>query len=163
MEGQPPAPVERTSRWSQWFARLTAPQTRRVALLLVLVATAAFGGLDTVNKQVTPFKPGEEFNDGEYTVTVDRARLVDDLKGPTARPKPGMKYLGVVTILRNDGTVPGRLRDQLDLRDVKDGRVLRRLPLSRRFGDPKSRARGSPSNWCSPGRCRIRLHSRSSR
>ena len=84
MEGQPPAPVERTSRWSQWFARLTAPQTRRVALLLVLVATAAFGGLDTVNKQVTPFKPGEEFNDGEYTVTVDRARLVDELKEPTA-------------------------------------------------------------------------------
>ena len=120
MEGQPPAPVEQTSRWSQWFARLTAPQTRRVALLLVLVATAAFGGLDTVNKQVTPFTPGEEFNDGEYTVTVDRARLVDELKGTYGPPKPGMKYLGVVTTLRNDGTVPGRLRDQLDLRDVKE-------------------------------------------
>ncbi len=26
----------------------------------------------------------------------------------------------MVTILRNDGTVPGRLRDQLDLRDVKE-------------------------------------------
>ena len=120
MEGQPPAPVEPTSRWSQWFTRLTAPQTRRVALLLVLVATAAFGGLDTVNKQVTPFKPGEEFNDGEYTVTVDRARLVDDLTGTYGRPEPGKKYLAVVTILRNDGTVPGRLRDQLDLRDVKE-------------------------------------------
>jgi len=120
MEGQPPAPVERTSRWSQWFARLTAPQTRRVALLLVLVATAAFGGLDTVNKQVTPFKPGEEFNDGEYSVTVDRARLVDDLTGTYGRPEPGKKYLAVVTILRNDGTVPGRLRDQLDVRDVKE-------------------------------------------
>ena len=119
MEGQPPEPVERTSRWSQWFARLTAPQTRRVALLLVLVATAAFGGLDTVNKQVTPFTPGEEFNDGEYTVTVDRAKLVDELKGTYGSPKPGMKYLGVLTTLRNDGTVPGRLRQQLDLRDVK--------------------------------------------
>jgi hypothetical protein len=119
MEGQPPATVERASRWSQWFARLSAPQTRRVALLLVLVATAAFGGLDTVNKQVTPFNPGEEFNDGEYTVTVDRARLVDELKGTYGNPKPGMKYLGVLTILRNDGTVPGRLRNQMDLRDVK--------------------------------------------
>jgi hypothetical protein len=119
MEGQPPATVERAGRWSQWFARLSAPQTRRVALLLVLVATAAFGGLDTVNKQVTPFNPGEEFNDGEYTVTVDRARLVDELKGTYGNPKPGMKYLGVPTILRNDGTVPGRLRNQMDLRDVK--------------------------------------------
>jgi hypothetical protein len=100
------------------LARLSAPQTRRVALLLVLVATAAFGGLDTVNKQVTPFKPGEEFNDGEYTVTIERARVVDELKGTYGSPKPGMKYLGVLTTLRNDGTVPGRLRDQLDLRDV---------------------------------------------
>src|SRR5215217_4021434 len=120
MEGQPPAPVERTSRWSQWFARLTTSQTRRVALLLVLVATAAFGGLDTVSKQVTPFKPGEEFNDGEYTVMIERARVVDELKGTYGSPKPGMKYLGVLTTLRNDGTVPGRLRDQLDLRDVPE-------------------------------------------
>lgn len=120
MEGNPPAPVEPTSRWSRWFARLSAPQTRRVALLLVLVATAAFGGLDTVNKQVTPFKPGEEFNDGEYTVTIERARVVNELKGTFGSPKPGMKYLGVLTTLRNDGTVPGRLRDQLDLRDVPD-------------------------------------------
>src|SRR5215218_2819925 len=31
-----------------------------------------------------------------------------------------MKYRGVLTTLRNDGTVPGRLRDQLDLRDVPE-------------------------------------------
>jgi hypothetical protein len=120
MEGNPPAPVERTGRWSQWFARLSAPQTRRIALLLVLAATAAFGGLDTVNKQVSPFKPGEEFNDGEYTVTVERARVVDELKGTYGSAKPGMKYLGVLATLRNDGTVPGRLRDQMDLRDVPE-------------------------------------------
>lgn len=118
MEGQPPAPVERTSRWGRWFARLTAAQTRRVALLLVLVTTAAFGGLDTVNKDVTPFAPGDEFNDGEYAVTIERARVVDELKGTFANPKPGMKYLGVVATLSNNGTVSGRLRDQLDLRDL---------------------------------------------
>ena len=162
MEGQPSAPVERTSRWSQWFARLTAPQTRRVALLLVLVATAAFGGLDTVNKQVTPFKPGEEFNDGEYTVTVDRARLVDELKGTYGSPKPGIKYLGVLATVRNDGTVPGRLRDQMDLRDVKgqSSSAPSGIATVRRS---RTSGRGSPSNWCSPGRCRIRLPSRSSR
>jgi hypothetical protein len=115
--GQPPVPVERASKWSQWFARLTSTQTRRVALLLVLVATAAFGGLDTVDKHITPFKAGEEFSDGEFTLTVERARLVNELKGTIASAKPGKVYLGVVATLRNDGTVPGRLRDQLDLQD----------------------------------------------
>ena len=118
MEGQPPVPVERANRWSLWFARLTSAQTRRVALLLILVATAAFGGLQTVDKQVTPFKAGEEFSDGEFTVTIERARVVDELKGTYGSAKPGKVYLGVVTTLRTDGTVPGRLRDQLDLRDV---------------------------------------------
>jgi hypothetical protein len=89
-----------------------------VALLLILLATAAFGGLQTVDKQVTPFASGEEFSDGEFTVTVERARVVDELKGTYGTVKPGKVYLGVLTTLRNDGTVPGRLRDQLDLRDV---------------------------------------------
>ncbi|WP_234835021.1 hypothetical protein [Mycolicibacterium stellerae] len=119
--GQPPVPVQQTNRWSQWFARLTSAQTRRIALLLVLAATAAFGGLQTVDTQVTPFKPGEEFSDGEFMVTIDRARLVDELKGTYGTAKPGKVYLGVVATLRNDGTVPGRLRDQLDLREVSGG------------------------------------------
>jgi hypothetical protein len=118
--GRPHVPVERTNRLSHWFARLTSAQTRRVALLLVLVATAAFGGLDTVDKQVTPFKPGEEFSDGEYTITIERARFVDELKGTFAAAKPGKVYLGVVATLRNDGTVGGRLRDEIDLRDLPD-------------------------------------------
>ncbi len=112
-----------------------------MALLLVLVATAAFGGLDTVDKQVTPFNPGEEFSDGEFTVTVDRARLVDELKGTYGTAKPGMMYLGVVTNLRNDGTVPGRLRDQLDLRDV---------PQKEFFGAFRFRD-GSPIQTLGPG------------
>ncbi|MGZ6779703.1 MAG: hypothetical protein ACXVGO_11985 [Mycobacterium sp.] len=43
----------------------------------MVVVTAAFGGLDTVDKHVVPFAPGDEFGDGEYTLTVERARLVD--------------------------------------------------------------------------------------
>ncbi len=124
MDGRPAAPVERRTRWSDWFARLTSRQTRRVVLLLVLVATAAFGGLDTVNKQVTPFSPGEDFSDGEFTVTVERARLVDELKGTYGSAKQGMKYLGVVATLRNDGRVPGRLRDQLDLRGLPEAKFF---------------------------------------
>jgi hypothetical protein len=139
--GQPPVPVERPSRWSQWFTRLTSAQTRRVALLLVLVATAAFGGLDTIDKQVTSFNAGDEFSDGEFTVAVDRARFVDELKGTYGSVKPGMMYLGVVTKLRNDGTVPGRLRDQLDLRD---------LPQKEFFGAFRFRD-GSPIQTLGPG------------
>jgi hypothetical protein len=126
---------------SHWFARLTSAQTRRVALLLVLVATAAFGGLDTVDKQVTPFKPGEEFSDGEYTITIERARLVDELKGTFASAKPGKVYLGVVATLRNDGTVAGRLRDEIDLRDLPDKEFVGTF----RFRD------GSPIQTLGPG------------
>ena len=122
--GQPPVPVERASRWSVWFARLTSAQTRRVALLLVLVATAAFGGLDTVNKHITTFKPGDEFSDGEFTLTIERARLVNELKGTFANAKPGKVYLGVVVTLQNDGTVPGRLRNLLDVQDPSENEFV---------------------------------------
>ena len=46
-----------------------------------------------MDKRVTLFKPGEDFNDGEFTITVERARLVNELKGGghTIGPaKPGI-------------------------------------------------------------------------
>jgi hypothetical protein len=52
-----------------------------------------------------------------------------------------MMYLGVVTELRNDGTVPGRLRDRLDLRDV---------PQKEYFGAFRFRD-GSPIQTLGPG------------
>ena len=119
MEGQPPVAVERTKRFGQRFAGFSFGQAWRLVLFVAVVVTAAFGGLDTVDNQVTPFKPGEEFSDGEYTLTIERARLVDELKGTYGTAKPGKVYLGVVTTLRNDGTVPGSLRDELDLRDLQ--------------------------------------------
>ena len=96
---------------------------RRLFFLVVLVATAAFGGLDTVDKSVTMFKPGEKFSDGEFTITVERARLLSELHGGSGvvgPAKPGRRYLGVVATVQNDGTVPGRLRNELDLRDHPD-------------------------------------------
>jgi hypothetical protein len=120
MEGQPPASVERTNRVRQWFANLSFSQMGRLLVLAALAATAAFGGLDTVDKGVTPFAPGEEFSDGEFTLTIERARLIPDVKSGSrtiASAQPGKIYLGVVATLRNDGTVPGRLRNEFDLRD----------------------------------------------
>jgi len=86
------------------------------------VAVAAlFGGLDTVNTGATPFRQGETFDDGQYSVVVDGASLLREVRGGgrTLGPvRPGKRYLGVVATLGNDGTVPGRLRDEIDLRDV---------------------------------------------
>ena len=141
MEGQPPVPGEPTRGLWQRFAHVRPRTIGRLALFVVIVVTAAFGGLDTVDKQVTPFKPGEEFSDGEYTLTVERARLVDELKGTIASAKPGKVYLGVVATLRNDGTVPGRLRDELDLRDRPDKEFVGAF----RFRD------GSPIQTIGPG------------
>ena len=76
-----------------------------------LAVTAAFGGLDTVDKRVTEVAAGKAFSDGEFAVTVDRAWLVPR-SGPgtvVARAQPGQPLTWrVVTQLRNDGTIPGR-------------------------------------------------------
>jgi hypothetical protein len=96
---------------------------RRLFLLIALVATAAFGGLDTVDKRVTVFKPGEEFNDGQSVITVERARVVNEVKGGghTVGPAtPGRHYLGVVATVKNTSTVPARLRNEFDLLDRRD-------------------------------------------
>ncbi|KUI10336.1 hypothetical protein AU190_19500 [Mycolicibacterium acapulense] len=121
MGGEPPVPVPRTHRVAQRLSRLNVAQIRRTVLLLVLVATAAFGGLETVDKQVTPFKVAEEFSDGQFTLAVERARFVRELKGGLATigaAEPGKVYLGVVATVDNTGTVPGGLRDLLDLQGL---------------------------------------------
>src|ERR1700754_3996227 len=140
--GQPPVAPRPTDRVKHWFAGLA--EMRLLILLVVLVVTATLGGFDTVDKRVTLFKPGEQFNDGESTVTVERARLVDVLKGGghTLGPaKPGMRYLGVVATVQNNGTVPGRLRDELDLQGQPDQEF---------FGVYRNRD-GSPIQTLGPG------------
>lgn len=141
MQGQPPVPAERTRGLRQRFADLKIGTIGRLALFVVVIVTAAFGGLDTVDKDVTPFAPGDEFNDGQYTLTIERARLVDALKGTIASARPGKVYLGVVATPRNEGTVPGRLRDELDLRDLPNKEFVGTF----RFRD------GSPIQTLGPG------------
>ncbi|WNG90062.1 hypothetical protein C6A87_013570 [Mycobacterium sp. ITM-2016-00317] len=105
----------------RWLASRKVSQWWRAALVVILGVAALFGGLDPVDTKATPFTPGEEFSDGQFTVTVDRARLVDEIRGGgrvVGTAKPGRRYLGVVATLRNDATVPGRLRNELDVRDV---------------------------------------------
>ena len=91
--------------------------------MLLLALTAAFGGLDTVDKRVTDVETGKPFSDGEFTVTVDRASLLSEIRAGhrvIARAESGHRYLAVVTLLRNDGTIPGSILRQLDLQDEPD-------------------------------------------
>lgn len=124
MDTQPaqPAPAPgRRALAQQWFAQRRVSQWTKGAVVAILAVAALFGGLDRVDTRATAFAPGEEFSDGQFGVTLERARLIDKIEsgGRVVAPaKPGRVYLGVVATLRNDGTVPGQLRDELDLRDV---------------------------------------------
>jgi hypothetical protein len=124
MDAQPGAPqatAARNTRVRQWLAVHKVTRWWKGGLAALVAVTALFGGLDPVDTKATPFTPGEVFTDGQYSVTVERARLINEIKGGgriVGPAKPGQRYLGVFATLRNDGTVPGRLRDELDLRAV---------------------------------------------
>lgn len=96
-------------------------------LAVILAVAALFGGLDRVETGATSFAVGQPFDDGQYTVTVHRARLVTELSSSgfsLAPEKPGRRYLGVVLTLRNDGTAPGRLDRALDLSGVDNAEFV---------------------------------------
>jgi len=114
-------------RARRWLGELGFREILWAALAVFLAATALFGGLDAVNTKVTPMNAGEPFNDGEFTITIERATAVDELRAGriTVGPKtPGLRYLGVVATLRNDGTVPGQLYREIDLRGQPHNKFL---------------------------------------
>jgi len=106
-----------------WLTGLQLSQLSQIGTLIVLAATAMFGGLDTVDNHVTVGKPGTAFSDGQYSVTIERASLVPELRVGSrvvAYPKPGQRYLGVVMKIRNDGTIPGTIDHELELIDLPE-------------------------------------------
>ena len=109
-----------------WAGKLGFHQIWQIGLAVFLAATAAFGGLDTVDNKVTPIKAGEPFDDGEFTVTIERASAVDEIRAATVKEPavPGKRYLGVVATLHNNGTIPGALEDEIDLRDHPDAKYV---------------------------------------
>ena len=107
-----------TERFRQWLAGWGLKEWRRAVLVTVLAATAAFGGLDTVNDKVTELKPGEQFNTGEFEMTVHRATLVNEVRAGKKvlySPNPGTLYLGLVVTAHNIGTLPGVLDKPVQL------------------------------------------------
>lgn len=125
--GQQLPAVSPRHRIRRWLTERGPRQWWTAALAVILAVAALFGGLDRVETGVTSFSPGEAFSDGQYTVTVHRARLVPELKAggfALAPEKPGRRYLGVVVTLRNDGTAPGRLDRALELHGVDDAEFV---------------------------------------
>lgn len=99
-----------TGRVRQWLAGWGLKEWRRAGLVAVLVGTAAFGGLDTVNKRIVDTQPGEMFDTGRFEITVERASLVNEVRAGERvlfREKPGRNYLGLVVTVRNHSTLPG--------------------------------------------------------
>lgn len=112
--------------WRQ-LVEMPLKKWRRLGVVFVLAVGLVFGGLDTVDTAVTPFDPGKAFSDGQFTVTLDRASLVPEVRAGARTIAPaeaGRRYLGIVAELRNDGTVPGRLNGELDVRDLPDKRFI---------------------------------------
>lgn len=112
-----------TARFRQWLAGWGLKEWRRAGLVAVLVATAAFGGLDTVNKQIVDIKVGEPFDTGRFEMTVQRATLVDEVRAGEQRlfgSKPGRRYLGLVMKVRNYGSLPGQVDNPVRLVGVPD-------------------------------------------
>jgi hypothetical protein len=121
MGGTPPGGLIRRR-----FADLGLRQIWQLVVAVILIVTALFGGLDGVDTTVTKFAPDQAFSDGQFTLTVRRASLVNELPATNIglSAKPGRRYLGVVTDVRNDGTVSGKLAGELDLRGTVNTRFV---------------------------------------
>lgn len=142
--GEQQTATSRRVRIRRWLAQRPLRQWWKATLAAVLAVAALFGGLDTVNTGAVPFAADEDFSDGQYTVTVHGASLLPKVTAGTRTigpAQPGKRYLGVTVTLTNDGTVPGRLRNELDLREVNGKEFFGTF----RFRD------GSPIQTLGPG------------
>jgi hypothetical protein len=112
-----------TGRFRQWLAGWGLKEWRRAALVTVLVATAAFGGLDTVNKQVTDLKVGEKFDTGRFQMTVQRATLLDEVRAGervVIDKMPGRRFVALVVTVHNSSTLPGFMNKPVELFGLPD-------------------------------------------
>lgn len=140
MAAKPGVPVVRRLRG--WLDRIAIVHVLQIGFVAILAATALFGGLDTVDTKITPFTTGEPFTDGQYTITIQRATAVSNVPAEGVEPAPpGRRYLGVVASVRNNGTAPGALRNELDLRDQP----------GKQWIGPYRMSDGSVLVWLGPG------------
>jgi hypothetical protein len=105
------------------LAQLKLPQLWHLIAGAVIAVAALFGGLDDVEAKPTLFNVGQAYSDGEFTLTVKKALLFDEIRAGkhiVAPAKPGYDYLALVSTVRNDGPIRGGLStgshdDEFDL------------------------------------------------
>ncbi|QCH23803.1 hypothetical protein [Mycobacteroides salmoniphilum] len=106
-----------------WWSELAFVQMWHVVVVLAVLATAGFGGLDEVDKTPQTFDLGKPFDNGEFTITVHKASLLPEITGGEAvlaKEKPGRMYLAVVAEVTNDADRADVVANQFALRDVAD-------------------------------------------
>jgi hypothetical protein len=94
------------------LARLKLVQMWHLVAGAIVAVAALFGGLDSVDAKPKVFKVGQPYSDGEFTTTVQKAIVLDDVragKRVVQRAEPGRVYLGLVSTIRNDGPIQGGL------------------------------------------------------
>ncbi|WP_292989270.1 hypothetical protein [Mycobacterium sp.] len=107
------------------LAQLKLPQLWHLVAGAIIAVAALFGGLDDVDAKPVVFNVGQPYSDGEFTLTVKRALLFDEIragKHVVAAAKPGYDYLAVASTVRNDGPIRGGLSmgardEEFDLRE----------------------------------------------
>jgi hypothetical protein len=92
-----------------WFAGLQIQQIWHIVAVLIVLAAAGFGGMDTVEPKPTRFSVNQPHSTGQLTLVVHRAGVKASL-GTDRRvvfgPQDGRRYLAVFATVTNDGTVP---------------------------------------------------------
>lgn len=94
-----------------------------VVAVLAIVATAGFGGLDAVDKTPQTFDLGKPFDNGEFTITVQKAVLRSEIVGGgavIAKEKPGRMYLAVLAEVTNSSDRVDVVSSQFSLPNVPD-------------------------------------------
>ncbi|MFA4081671.1 hypothetical protein ONA92_08180 [Mycobacteroides salmoniphilum] len=110
-----------------WWSGLEILQMWHVVAIAAILATAGFGGLDTVDKVPKTFEPGQPFDNHQLTITIARASLVNEIRvGRTliAPPQAGRSYIGVIATVTNDGTLPANVADQFKLTAVRGAKSI---------------------------------------
>lgn len=124
---EPPAPhgvIGRSVAWIRtWWNDLEFVQMWHVVTVLAIVTTAGFGGLDAVDKTPQTFDLGKPFDNGEFTITVQKAVLRSEIVGGgavIAKEKPGRMYLAVLAEVTNNSDRVDVVSSQFSLPNVPD-------------------------------------------
>lgn len=139
---QPPASqgvVGRLTTWVRsWWHDLEFVQMWHVVAVAAILATAGFGGLDTVDKTPKTFDVGQPFDNNQFVIVVKKARVVPEVVGDgrvLVKAKPGRVYLGVIAEVTNKGSMPGSVSAMFSLPEVPD------------VWDPEMMSKGKPTSF----------------